>query len=63
MIGFDGMSFGQLVNPPLATVKVPHRIMGNCAVDLLFNSQHATGLILKRKLAYEPNFKGSVTPR
>jgi DNA-binding LacI/PurR family transcriptional regulator len=58
VVGFDGMQFGQLFCPPLATVKVPHRIMGICAVDLLFNSRQETGLI--RKLDYEMSLYGSV---
>lgn len=63
VVGFDGMSFGQLVSPPLATVRVPHRMMGNCAVDLLFNSRHHTGLNLQRQLRYEVNLSGSVMTR
>ncbi|CAM3617837.1 HTH-type transcriptional repressor CytR [Vibrio aerogenes CECT 7868] len=63
VVGFDGMSFGQLVSPPLATVRVPHRTMGNCAVDLLFNSRHQTGLTLQRQLDYEMSLRGSVMKR
>lgn len=61
VVGFDGMSLGQIVHPPLATVRVPHKTMGSCAVDLLFNSKHNTDLSLQRELDFQLSLEGTVS--
>ncbi|PKF80674.1 transcriptional regulator [Vibrio sp. vnigr-6D03] len=41
VVGFDGMAFGDLFHPELATVSVPYQKMGEVAVDLLLNERVA----------------------
>lgn len=60
VVGFDGMSIGQITYPPLATVKVPHHQMGIIAVDLLLNSRHHATLSLHSELNYELSLSGTV---
>ncbi|WP_231735747.1 substrate-binding domain-containing protein [Vibrio sp. MEBiC08052] len=62
VVGFDGMSLGQITYPALATVKVPHLQMGHLAVDLLLNSKHHTVLPRQRELPYELSLTGTVAP-
>ncbi|WP_083602681.1 substrate-binding domain-containing protein [Vibrio spartinae] len=62
VVGFDGMSLGQITYPALATVKVPHLQMGHLAVDLLLNSKHHTTLPRQRELPYELSLTGTVAP-
>ncbi|ASA56973.1 hypothetical protein BSQ33_15565 [Vibrio gazogenes] len=62
VVGFDGMSLGQITYPALATVKVPHLQMGHLAVDLLLNSKHHTALPRQRELPYELSLTGTVAP-
>lgn len=60
VVGFDGMTLGQILYPPLATIQVPHHAMGLCAVDLLFNAKHKAALPLARQLDYQTHFVGTV---
>ncbi|MGL6313629.1 substrate-binding domain-containing protein [Vibrio sp. WXL103] len=60
IIGFDGMSLGQLVTPSLATVAVPHLKMGQVAVDILFNSKAGARLSTSIALEHEIQMNGSL---
>lgn len=61
IIGFDGMSLGQLVTPSLATVAVPHLKMGQVAVDILFNAKAGAKLSTNLAMEYELQMNGSLS--
>ncbi|MGR5252340.1 substrate-binding domain-containing protein [Vibrio astriarenae] len=60
IIGFDGMSLGQLVTPSLATVAVPHLKMGQVAVDILFNAKAGSKLTTCLAMEHELQMNGSL---
>lgn len=61
VVGFDGLSFGELLTPPLATVSQPHRQLGSIAWSHL---QHVLegGTPRSSVLDHQLRIRGTVAP-
>jgi LacI family transcriptional regulator len=55
VVGFNDMPFADRFDPPLTTVRIPHREIGACAADLLLE-RLADGEHEPRQILLEPTF-------
>ncbi|MFA0088113.1 substrate-binding domain-containing protein [Vibrio sp. 10N.261.51.F12] len=60
VVGFDGMNLGQLIHPPLATVEIPHFLMGKVAVDILFNAKAGSTIQTHIALDFKLQMTGTI---
>ncbi len=60
VIGFDGMAIGQMLTPSLASIRVPHRDMGQIGVDALLNRLQGSGLSGSYVLPCDYLFQGTI---
>lgn len=62
IIGFDDLPITRVVNPPLSTVHVPARRMGNAAADAIVNAARKNIPIKSQTIRAELIIRGSTCP-
>ncbi len=60
VVGVDGMAIGQMLSPPLSTVRVPHRQMGAVSVENLLNRIHGSCLPGTHQLSCDLLLQGTL---
>ncbi len=62
IIGFDDLPITRVVNPPLSTVHVPARRMGNAAADALIDAARKQTSVRSETIGTELIMRGSAAP-
>ena len=60
--GFDDIELAKILQPPLTTVHVPHRLMGRTAAEVLVQKIAGETETIVRELPVEIMLRGSLAP-